>query len=279
MRFVKLLFVSLLLPAAIGFAQPPGVASFSSSSASLGPVADAGSMAAQDQTTPPAGQVASAYSTPFSGLAIGVKVGLLGVGVEAATPLARTLNLRGGANFFSYNDTFTSDGIPYDATLRFRSGEMSLDWFPWAKGFHVSVGALIYNGNEITANALVPGGQTITLDDTDYLSSSADPVKGNGSLTFNKAAPKVTIGWGNMLPRSGRHFSVPFEAGFAYVGDPKVALNLSGSVCDTSGTYCRSIASDPTVQANITGQQEKIAKDAQPARFYPILSIGLAFNF
>lgn len=223
---------------------------------------------------------ASVHSTPFSGLALGVKVGLLGIGVEAATPLAGHLNLRGGANFFSYTDNLTSDGIHYDGNLRFRSAEASLDWFPFAGRFHISPGALLYNGNQITGNAAVPGGDSFTLNNVTYISSTTDPVMGTGSVKFNKAAPKLTAGFGNMLPRSGRHFSMPLEVGFAYEGDPKAALNLAGTVCypDTPGA-CETIASDPAVQANIAAQQQKIANDASPARFYPILSLGFAVSF
>lgn len=129
--------------------------------------------------------------------------------------------MRGGANFFSYADTFSPDGITYDATLALRSGEASLDWFPGAKGFHLSPGALIYDGNKLSGNAGVPSGQSFTLNGTDYTSSATSPVTGTAGLTFNKFAPKLTAGFGNLIPRSGRHFSVPLELGFAYVGDPK----------------------------------------------------------
>jgi len=142
--------------------------------------------AAAVTTMPP-----SATRTAFSGVGIGVKAGLLGVGVEVATPLSYHVNIRGGGNFMSYSDTLTSDGISYNAALRFRSAEASVDWFPWAKGFHISPGALLYNGNQITAGASVPAGKTFTLDGTTYTSSATDPVTGTGAVTMNKTAPKL----------------------------------------------------------------------------------------
>jgi hypothetical protein len=222
---------------------------------------------------------AEEHTAPFSGLAVGVKVGLLGVGVEAATPLASTLNLRAGGNFFGYSDNLTHDQVHYDADLRFRSAEASLDWFPGAHGFHVSPGALLYNGNKIAATAAVSGGTTFTLNNVRYLSDAANPVTGSGSLTFNKAAPKVTVGFGNMIPRSGRHISFPLELGVAYAGKPKVALNLMGTVCDPSGLNCTTIGASSAVQANVAGEQTKISHDVAPARFYPLLSPGVAFSF
>lgn len=218
------------------------------------------------------------YTGPFSRFALGAKVGVLGVGFQAATPLTSRLNLSGGANFFSYNDNLTIDGLHYKANLHLRSAEASLDWFAW-RGFHISPGALLFNGNQITGNANVPGGQYFSLDNVNYQSSPSDPVSGTGSLKFNKAAPKLTVGFGNMLPRNGRHFSVPVELGFAYQGDPKVALNLKGTACDANGSgFCQSVSS-PEIQANLAAQVQKLHNDVSPARFMPIVSIGFAANF
>lgn len=272
---LAVLALSLVLPA--GFAQQ------NSSSLVAPELLSEG--ASPNSATPARGGVASTpalqRSEAFSSVAVGVKVGILGAGIETATPLGWRFNLRGGANFFSYTDNLTSDGINYDASLRFRSAEASLDWFPMAGGFHISPGALLYNGNQVTGNAKVPAGKTFTLNNTTYTSSGTDPVSGNASLTFTKAAPKVTLGWGNLIPRSGRHFSVPVELGMAYVGDPKVALNLAGTACYTNAgvPYCANVATDPTIQANVTAQEQKIQKDADDARFFPIFSLGFAYRF
>lgn len=98
---------------------------------------------------------AASYTQPFHRLAVGLKVGMLGIGVQSAVPLASRLNLSGGANFFSYNDNLTIDGLRYKANLRLRSAEASLDWFPLG-GFHISPGALLYNGNQVTGSANLP---------------------------------------------------------------------------------------------------------------------------
>lgn len=224
---------------------------------------------------------AAAHTRPFSGIALGAQVGILGIGFQVATPLASHLNLRGGANFFNYNDALSNDGINYDANLHFRTVETSVDWFPWARSFHISPGALLYNGNQVTANAAVPAGDTFTLNDTTYTSSATDPVSGSGSVKFNKAAPKITVGWGNMLPRSGRHFSVPFEIGFAYAGQPKTVLNLAGNACYNyeGQNYCSDVATNTMIQTNLAAQQQKIANDVSPARFFPILSTGFSYSF
>jgi hypothetical protein len=285
MRFVGL--VALLSVSVSAALAQQTAATDTGSSSSLPPqyVADANPSA----SLPPAGFVgsngtvpsAAAHTRPFSGLAMGAQVGILGIGFQVATPLASHFNLRGGASFFNYNDALSSDGINYNANLHFRSVETSVDWFPWARSFHISPGALLYNGNQVTANAAVPAGDTFTLNDTTYTSSATDPVRGTGSVKFNKAAPKITVGWGNLLPRSGRHFSVPFEIGFAYVGQPKTVLNLAGNACYNyeGQNYCSDVATNSMIQTNLAAQQQKIANDISPARFFPILSTGFSYSF
>jgi hypothetical protein len=213
-----------------------------------------------------------------SKVGIGLKISTLGAGIEAAVPLAAKANLRGGVNIFQYNRALTNDGIHYTGQLHFRSGEAHLDWFPFG-GFHVSPGVLFYNGNQLTANASVPGGRTFTLSGTTYESDPAMPLMGTGKLDFVKVSPSIMLGFGNLIPRSGRHYSFLFEIGGAYQGSARVALNFTGNVCDTSGINCRSVASDPTVQANVQAQQQKIRNDINPYRFFPVVSLGVGFNF
>lgn len=219
---------------------------------------------------------------PFSKIAAGVTVSPLGIGVGAATPLTRSINLRAGWNVFSYSLTGTTDGANYSGKLNLHSFQASADWFPWwRKSFHISPGLLFNNQNRVRATGGISGGQSFTLNDVNYYSDPADPVSGAGSVTFRTAAPMLTVGWGNWVPRRERkHFSFPFEIGFAYTGDPSIKLNLAGSVCeDPRGINCSTIATDPSVQANIAGQIRKLQNDLDLIRFYPIISGGVVYKF
>jgi len=214
-----------------------------------------------------------------SKIGIGLKVSTLGAGIEGAIPLAGKLNLRGGFNMFRYDRGITDNGIHYTGQLKFQSAEAHLDYFPFG-GFHISPGLLFYNGNQLVATAAVPGGQTFTLSGTSYISDATDPVTGAGKLDFVKVSPSIMVGIGNLIPRSGRHYSFLFEVGGAYQGTARVALNLTGSVCDpTTGLTCRPISGDPAVQANVVAQQQKISGYLNPYRFFPIISVGVGFNF
>ena len=216
---------------------------------------------------------------PFSAVGFQVKVGLAGVGFDMATPLGLRFNLRGGGSFFSYNATFTTDGIPVVGTLQFRSASASLDYFPFNNSFRISPGAILYNGNQVTATANIPGGTSFTLNDVDYTSNPANPVNGTAGLSFGKKVdPTLTFGFGNMIPRKGAHWSIPVEVGAAYLGkSPEVSLNLQGSACQ-NGQGCGPINSGTNLQ-NIYAQEVKINHDLSPLRFFPIISLGVSYSF
>ncbi len=214
-----------------------------------------------------------------SHFAVGAKASTFGIGFEGAVPVGGRINIRGGGNFFNYNRTFDKDGVTYRGEVKFRSAEAHLDWLPMAGGFHISPGVLIYNGNEADANAFVPGGQTFTLNDTDYVSDPANPMRGTGKIDFLKAAPMVTAGFGNLIPRGGRHWSIPFEFGVVFQGAPRAHLSFTGGACDAGGVNCRPIDTDPTVQSNVLAEQNKINHDISAFKVYPVISIGFAVNF
>lgn len=231
--------------------------------------------------SPPAVSPSTTSSTSHADMfGVGVKVSLLGGGVEGAVRVTRKTNVRAGFNMFSYSRGFNKDGVAYGGQIGFKTVEAHYDIFPFAGGFHVSPGVLVYAGTPITATAAVPGGQTFSLGGTQYYSDTAAPVSGNGNIKFNRAAPMATIGWGNLIPRrEGKHFSIPFEIGVAFQGSPKATLGLAGNVCDSPGVNCRSVASDATVQANILSEQNKLNNSMSFFKVYPIISTGIGYKF
>jgi hypothetical protein len=210
---------------------------------------------------------------------IGVTAGTLGAGVQAAVSVAKYSNIRGGFNDFSYSDTFNKDGINYDSTLKLRSVQATWDqYFPHLGGFHVSPGALLYNGNAGNGGASVPAGQSFSLGSTTYYSGAGNPINGTGAISFRKAAPMVLLGFGNILPRSSRHFGISFEAGVVFEGSPNAKLNLAGTACATATGGCVNAATDPGVQANVQSEQTKLNNDLNPFKYYPVISLGFSYK-
>jgi hypothetical protein len=230
---------------------------------------------------------ASANYQPFSKIAVGVTFGMLGAGVEVATPLSRRSNLRVDGTFFNYSPTFDQDGISYAGNIRLRDVRASYDFFPFHGGFRVSGGAMLYNQFNVAATAMASAGKNITLNSVDYYSdpSGINPLSGNATVAYaNKVAPTFTIGWGNAIPRSGRHFAFPVEIGAAYTGAPKFNLSMNpNSVVCTTQTYsvatCGQVATFDGFQPNLAAERTKITNDIAPFRFYPILNAGVTYRF
>jgi hypothetical protein len=192
---------------------------------------------------------------PFSGLGLATRVGIAGTGVDVATPLATRLNLRAGTDFFSYATTFQEEGANIGINLHLRSGHAALDWFPLGGQLRVSPQLVFGNNNRVLATAVIPSGSTITLNGENYISSYTDPLRGSGRIDFHKVSPGLSLGFGNLISRDRRHFSIPVEVGFYYAGQPKLQVAFTGSACDPNyapSVGCASVDQDPGFQQNLT---------------------------
>lgn len=235
---------------------------------------------ARSNEQPAVTPAASAPSEDGGPVGVGVKVSTLGIGGEVAVRVTHRTNVRAGFNAISYSRGFNKDGIAYDGQLSFKTFEAHYDIYPWAKSFHISPGVLVYAGDPITATASVPGNQSFSLGGMTYYSDPTNPVTGNGKIDFNRAAPMITIGTGNLVPRDkSKHFSLPFEVGVAFQGSPKATLGLNGNVCTSAGVNCVSAATDPTVQSNVISEQNKINNSVSFFKAYPIISVGFGYKF
>lgn len=210
----------------------------------------------------------------------------MGVNLQAATNLNPYLNLRLLGNVLRLNENNISDsGFNVSGTLNLATAGAALDIFPWPQhGFRLSPGLHFYNQNGITGTAIAAGGTSFTLNDVTYYSSPSHPVTATGSINLNamKVAPSASIGWGNLIPRNGSHWSFPVELGAAYTGNPWPAVAFtSGQVCSNrQGTVgCQYVVGNPSVDDNLQTQIAEDRRNLKPLRFYPILSWGVAYNF
>lgn len=248
-------------------------------SSAFSPPAQCQTSAPHDQASP-AAQPTQPNTVNPSHFGIGVKLSSLGLGLEAAVRVTQRSNLRAGFNVLGFSHTFTKDGITYDGHLNLKTFEAHYDFFPWAGGFHVSPGLLAYTADPIKANALVPADKSFTLGGVKFYSDPSSPATAQGKITFNRAAPTITVGWGNLISRKeGSRFSFPFEIGIAFQGSPNTTLAFGGSVCTSPGVNCTSAQSNAEVQRNIVSEQRKINSSLSLLKVYLIISSGFAVRF
>jgi len=217
---------------------------------------------------------------PFSGIGIGVKLGTVGIGFDVATPLfPGRLNLRGGAGFFSYSTTFTASNDNILGTLKLNNAEAMVDFFPFHGSFRISGGATVYNNTAVNGTLTFAAGTSFTVGNTKYISAPA-PNSEAGTAAFkfgNNTVPRFTLGWGNMVPRTGR-LKFETEIGIEYIGNPPVAWNLTGQACTTTdGSTCSS-AYGPVAPSDIAQENTNIQNDLNDLKVFPVVSIGLSYK-
>ncbi|HEY6374093.1 MAG TPA: hypothetical protein VIX90_01075, partial [Edaphobacter sp.] len=148
--------------------------------------------------------------------------------------------------------------------------------------FRLSPLLVFANSNRILATALIPSGSAVTLNGHDYISSFTDPLHGNGPIDFRRVSPGLTLGLGNIIPRTKSRLSIPIEVGFYYVGQPNLQVNFNGSACDPSypaSVGCQSVSQDPGFQKNLAAFIARNNNNQSYASFFPILSLGFGYAF
>lgn len=274
------LSIALAVPHAL--AQAPHIenTAFDAVSASL--PADSSASSGAFVIAPPRPLAAPRAYGPFSGFGFGTRVGLAGAGFDVATPLATKFNLRAGTDFFNYETTFQEEGANVGVNLHLRSGHVALDWFPMGGRLRLSPQLVFGNNNRILATAVIPSGSTVTLNGQNYISSYTDPLRGSGRVDFGKVSPGLSLGFGNLIPRTRSRLSVPVEIGFYYAGQPSLQVAFTGSACDPNyppSLGCQSVDQDATFQKNLGAFKARNDHNLSYASFFPIFSLGFGYRF
>jgi hypothetical protein len=205
----------------------------------------------------------------FPGLAaadtsLGLRGGTLGGGVELSYALSQRAAVRLNADSYNRKQFSTRDSIDYDMKLKLQTASLLGDWFPFANNFRISLGAM-FNGNKLTLNGK-PSGGSYTINGTTYPASQVGSF--DAAVDFNKAAPYFGIGYGRPI-NSG--LSLIFDLGVMSQGSPKSKIDVTcGSA--TAG-QCASLKSDAAAE------QSKLDDSLHSFKYYPVISLGLAYTF
>jgi hypothetical protein len=227
---------------------------------------------------------------PFSRVGIGADISPLGIGIKSATILTRTIDLRVMGNFFSFTSPdIDVEGTKATGTLHLASLQTAIDFYPHNSVWRISGGALLWNGNQISAKGTEQPGTSFTLNGQTYYSSKTDPINGTGivGLHTNEPAFTASFGFGRYVPRSGRHWSFPSEFGVVFMGAPSLNISVSGTAClsaaETPAT-CSDVGdtSNPVGAAFQQSLQSAVARwrhSLGEVTFYPIFSYGVVYSF
>jgi len=191
------------------------------------------------------------------GIAVGIKGGSLGAGVELSKSLPYKFAIRGSFNQLTYtlNDSIPDKDMKYAMDINLSSWSVILDYHPWNGVFRLS-GGIINNGNnfvsEITSTkSYTAGGRTFTPEDQGTLTATID---------WDPMAPYIGIGWGNSTEK-GKFFGVNVDLGAMIQNSPKVKLE---------GT---------NMMAAMESEGQKIEKHLEGAKAWIVASLGFSFHF
>ncbi len=202
-----------------------------------------------------------------SDLGVTAKLGTLGFGAELNLGLTDHFGTRIGLNTFTYKYNGNSSSVNYDFKLQLQSASVIADWYPFAGSFRTSAGVL-YNNNQATLNALPTGG-SYSINGTTYLASDVGSI--HGSMTFNKVAPYLGIGWGNPVAKN-KGWGLTSDLGVLFQGQPKTSLVAT---CSASfpALQCASLQSDTAAE------NAKLESDLKNFKWWPVVSIGISYQW
>ncbi len=206
----------------------------------------------------------------FPGLApadtsLGLRGGTLGGGVELSYALSQRAAVRLNADAYNFTQSSTHDNIDYDMKLKLQTVSLLGDWFPFANNFRVSAGAVL-NENKFTLKGQPTGG-FYTINGTQYNTAQVGSL--DASVDFNKAVPYFGIGYGR--PINGG-LSLIFDLGVMFQGSPKSKIDLT---CGPLATPAECAQAQSDAQA----EQSKLNESLHSFKYYPVISLGLAYTF
>lgn len=242
---------------------------------------------------------------------LGLKVGTLGIGLDASiplskftdAPLAKHFNIRANINGFTYSrdltddiENFTSDfstfGDKVDGELNLLTVGLLLDYYPFEQAqFRISAG-VYYNGNSIdvtgsSASQTTP--QEIATDLTLQIEGTSET---SGDLTFNDVSPYIGMGWGNRGAEAGWSWSL--DIGAMYHGMPTVdaridSLTGKATLTDNGVITIYDMATNPNAKDDLNKEftaaiddvntEAENDENAKYTKWYPVIAIGVTYSF
>lgn len=202
----------------------------------------------------------AAVASEMDGVAVELKAGTLGTGLEVNYAINSKFTVGLGLNKFSRSTSDSADNIDYDVDLDLQTFALLGSYHPFAGTFRLT-GGIMNNGNELKMKAKPTGtydigGATYTAAQVGSLAATVD---------FNTLVPYLGLGWGKSAT-SG--FGATFDIGVLFQGSPNVSFTANGT-----------LASDPTFQANLKQEEANAEDDIKGFTMYPVISLGLNYRF
>ena len=203
------------------------------------------------------------YEYYLPDVALALKVGTLGPGVELTLGvIEEVLNVRMGGNYMHLRFSGKIKDVDYGVELNMASVPLMLDYHPFYNNFRIT-GGVMYNNNRASLDGKLNDVQKI--GDHEYTPGEIGTL--SGSVDFRKFAPYIGLGFGNAVgPDTAWNFV--FDLGVMFQGVPGVSLTADGTM-----------SGNPAFQADLAKEEADVQDEADKFQFYPVLSIGISYQF
>lgn len=197
------------------------------------------------------------------GVAVDARAGTTGLGLEGVVGLSPKVNFRLGYNEGDFDYSADEDDIEYDVNLSLQSVSGLLDWHPAGGGFRFSAGAF-YNGNEAEGTARPT--ESKEIGDTVFTPEQIGTLR--ATVDFPTWAGYLGFGFGNAVSKDGR-WTVLFDIGLMFHSSPEFTLTSDGTLADNA-----------FFQQELKKEEQEIDDDVvSKIRYYPVITLGLAYRF
>lgn len=198
-------------------------------------------------------------------VALGLKVGTLGVGVELTMEAVENVNVRFGGNYFKVSREIDVEDNAYDMDLKLNTYTAMADWYVTDSSFRITAGAFInengLTGTSLASNTYDIGSNTYTNTEVGVLTADAD---------FKTVAPYLGIGWGNPLADDS-DWSFMVDLGVIFAGKPRLDIMSTGGTLSNNALLLTDIE-----------EAERDFRDSDEIgylKYYPVISVGLNYRF
>ena len=191
---------------------------------------------------------------------VGAKAGTLGIGLEATWRPVPYLDVRAGLNYLSLDDNGVEAGVDYDGEITLQTLYATANLRVPLSPFRVTAG-LFSNGNEISL--VSRDSATVQIGTMTYPGAAVGRLSVRGD--FDSVAPYAGVGLDfRVFDTAG----LSIDAGVLRQGSINVTASASGP-----------LASDPLFQAELERERQELQNEVDDYDLYPVISIGLSFNF
>ena len=191
---------------------------------------------------------------------LGAKAGTLGIGFEATWRPTPILDFRAGLNNYSYNTNSAEAGIDYDSELDLNTFYATANLRAPMSPFRLTAG-IFSNKNEV--NLVSQSSATYDIGGMTYTGAEVGTL--NAAVSFEKTAPYLGVGADFRIADT---LGLNFDLGVLWQGTPVVGMTASGP-----------ITLDPNFQAELAAETVELQNALNNYKAYPVVSIGLSFNF